>query len=99
MFSNVSSNQIPELEVSFIQDDDFDDYGSSFDDDFEEYEDDEVLDEFDEDVSLYDSSFQDDDYDEPYDDHEAEDGYVQFHSDGEELMDEDDIGFDDETDF
>ncbi|MCQ2575693.1 MAG: hypothetical protein MJ162_03045 [Treponema sp.] len=97
MLSSLPVSNEEELNVSFSLDDEFDDF-DGFDDDFYmgEEEDDEILDEFDEDVSLYDESFSEDDFDDPYDDHEPEDGYVQFHSEGEELTEDDDLRFNDE---
>ncbi|MBQ9238677.1 MAG: hypothetical protein IJ191_05105 [Treponema sp.] len=80
----------------YDDEDDFDE--SEFDDDFDDSLSDDDLDEFDD----YDDTFADDDeIDEPYDDVEAEDGYVSSLNEGEELIDEDELdGFEeDDVDF
>ena len=64
-------------------------------DDFEDYDEDESLDDFDDSVELYDDVFkEEEDVDEPYDDVEPEDGYGTYKSNN----DEDDIGFIDDYD-
>ncbi|MBP3742023.1 MAG: hypothetical protein J6J00_03460 [Treponema sp.] len=74
-----ADSDFEEMTMSFSYDDDFDDYEEDFDDDFDDYEeDDEALDDFDD-------VFKEEDIDEPYDDVEEEDGYGRYKS-----------GFDDE---
>lgn len=79
-----ADSEFEELTMSFSYDDDFDDYEEEYeDDDFDDYEeDDESLDDFDDDAELYyDDVFkEEEDIDEPYDDVEEEDGYGSYRS-------------------
>lgn len=85
-----------EFGMSLSYGDEYDDFGGEddFDDDFD-YEDDEALDDFDDDADFYDEDNVDD-YDEPFDDTEPEDGYNFRTRDAEELIDEDDLLFDED---
>ena len=88
-----------ELDMSLSYGDEYDDFDDAFEDDDFDYEDDDTLDEYDDEADMYDDDMlteDSDDFDEPYDDYEPEDGYVHRTSDGEELIDEDDLAFDDE---
>ena len=76
-----ANSDFDDLTMNFSFDDNFDEYDDDkFDDDFNDYEDDDQqLDKFDDEAELYfDDVFKDDDYDEPYDDQEDEDGYRNY---------------------
>ncbi len=95
-----------EFEMSMSYDDEYDDgFGSDFEDDDFDYEDDEALDEFDDDSDLYgdydeeDSEGLDEEIDdsyEPFDDVEPESGYSFRTHAAEELYDEDDAIFEED---
>ena len=95
--SAIFSSESFEFEMSMSYDDEFDDFGDGFEDDFD-YEDDDTLDEYDEDSDWNDDYQEEevDDYDEPYDDVEPESGYSFRTHAAEELIDEDDMIFEED---